>query len=85
MEQLSLKTIHNGKEIVYEVIATYHDDESNKDFVIYTDKNLNEDKKLNIFYSLYCIENNQIKLLETTNPEDKKIGLEIIKEIGLML
>lgn len=85
MEQLSLKVIENDKEIIYEVIATYHDDELNKDFVIYTDKTLNKDKKLNIYYSLYCVNNSKIELLETNNIEDKRIGLKLVKEIGKML
>jgi len=85
MDQLSFKITQNGKEIIYEVIATYHDDGSNKDFVIYTDKTLNEEKKLNIYYSLYRLENNEIILLETGDLEDKRLGLELIKEIGNML
>lgn len=85
MKQLSFVTYENGLEIIYEVIATYHDDSSNKDFVIYTDKKLDENNKLNIYYSLYCFGNNKIKLLETNEIEDKKIGLELIKEIGKIL
>ena len=85
MEDLSLKAIENGKEIIYEVIAIYHDDDSNKDFVVYTDKTFNKDKKLNIYYSLYCVKDNEIELLETNDIEDKKIGLKLIKEIGMML
>jgi len=85
MQNLSLIENVNGKEVLYEVIATYHDDKSNKDFVVYTDKTLDEDKNLNIFYSLYCMDNNKIKLLPTENIEDKKIGLKIIKEVAEML
>ena len=85
MQNLSLIENVNGKEVLYEVIATYHDDKSNKDFVVYTDKTLDEDKNLNIFYSLYCMDNNKIKLLQTENIEDKKIGLKIIKEVAEML
>ena len=85
MEELSLKVIENGKEIIYEVIATYHDDNTNKNYVVYTDKSINKDRKLNIFYSLYGLKNNEIILVETSDIEDKKIGLELIKKIGNML
>lgn len=85
MEELSLKVIENGKEIIYEVIATYHDDNTNKNYVVYTDKSINKDRKLNIFYSLYELKNNKIILVETSDIEDKKIGLELIKKIGNML
>lgn len=85
MNELSFVIYDNGKEIINDVIATYHDDNTNKDYVIYTDKTLDENRKLNVYYSLYCFENDKIKLLETNEFEDKKIGLELIKEIGKML
>lgn len=82
MEQLLLETNLNGKKINYEVMLTYHHDDSNKNYVVYTDKTFNEEGKLNIYYSLYRVEKDKIKLLETNELEDKKIGLELIKEIG---
>lgn len=84
MKELSLITYENGLKVIYEVIATYHDDDTNKDYVVYTDKQTNENNNLNLFYSLYSCENNTMKLLETTEVEDKKIGLQLIKEIGLL-
>lgn len=82
MESMQFEiTNNNGKKIVCEVIATYHDDNSNKDFIVYTDKSFDDNKKLNLYYSLYEKQNNSIKLIDITNAEDKKIGLEIIKEL----
>ncbi len=71
----------NGKRIVCEVIATYHDDDTNKDFIIYTDKTLDENKKIRVYYSLYETVDNNIKLIDITDFEDRKIGLQLIKEI----
>lgn len=85
MEELSFTIYENGLEIVYDIIATYHDDDSNKDYVVYTDKQLDKNNSLNLFYSLYSYENNKLKLLETNELEDKKVGLELIKEIGMLL
>ena len=82
MERLLLTTVVNGKEKTYEVMLTYHHDDNGKDYVVYTDKSFNEEGKLNIFYSLYRVDHDRIKLLETSDLEDKKIGLELIKEIG---
>ena len=85
MEELSFAVNENGLKIVYDIIATYHDDDSNKDYIVYTDKQTDENNSLNLFYSLYSYEDNKLKLLETTDLEDKKIGLELIKEIGLLI
>ena len=85
MEQLSLKVLEDGKETIYEIIAVYHDENTDKNFVIYTDKTLDENKKLNIYYSLYYLDDDKIMLIKTTSIEDKRIGLELIKEISKML
>lgn len=70
-----------GKKIICEVIATYHDDDTNKDFIVYTDKTLDENKKLKVYYSLYKKIDNSIKLIDITSNDDKKIGLQLVKEI----
>lgn len=85
MEELSLISYDNGLEIVYDIIATYHDDLTDKNYIVYTDKQTDENNKLNLFYSLYKKEGNRVQLLETNAYEDKKIGLELIKEIGELL
>ena len=71
----------NGNKITCEVIATYHDDETNKDYIVYTDKTLDENKKLKIYYSLYKQIDNNIKLIDITDINDKKIGLKLIEEL----
>ncbi len=70
-----------GNKIICEVIATYHDDDTNKDFIVYTDGKLNEKKQLNIYYSLYEKINDKIKLIDIKDIEDKKIGLQLIQEL----
>ena len=70
-----------GKKVICDVIATYHDDDTNKDFIVYTDRSLDENHKLKVYYSLYSMIQNKIKLIDITDVEDKKIGLELIKEI----
>ncbi len=51
----------NGNKIIYEVFATYHDGNLN-----------NDNNKLNAYYSLYKKINNNIKLIEITDINDKK-------------
>ncbi len=81
MESTSFKVINNGIETIYEVIATYHDDDSNKDFIVYTDRTLTSDNKSKLYYSLYESANNGIKLISIESLEDKKIGLQLVQEI----
>ena len=80
MERLQFEKIENNKKILCEVIATYHEDSNNKDYIVYTDKKFTNNK-LNIYYSLYKIVNNKIILIDIKDNEDKKIGLELIKEL----
>ena len=82
MERLEFTTKDKfGNDIVCEVIATYHDDDTNKDYIVYTDKTLDENKKLKVYYGLYKKVDNGIQLQEAKTPEEKSIGLQIIKEI----
>ena len=74
-------TNKDGIKTVCDIIATYHDDDTNKDFIIYTDKTFDENNKLKVYYSLYEKKNNSIGLIDITDTNDKKIALEIIKEL----
>ena len=78
MEELVLKTKDNT--LLY-VIATYHDDNLNKDFLVYTDKTYNLENKLNVYYSNYQVIDNEIKINDTMSVEEKKVGLMLLKEI----
>lgn len=81
MESMQFETKDkNGNKVICEVIATYHDDDTNKDFIVYTDKTYGE-KKLKVYYSLYKRVDNNIKLIDIIDSEDKKLGLQLIKEI----
>ena len=82
MESMQFEiTTKEGKKRVCDVIATYHDDEVNKDFIVYTDNTYDSSNKLNIFYSLYEKKDGKIKLINISEAKDKKIGLELIKEL----
>lgn len=82
MERITfMKTNEEGQKIKCEVIATYHDDERNKDFLVYTDNTFDEDNRLKVYYSLYEKVSKGIKLKNIESIEDEKTGLEIVKEI----
>lgn len=81
MDRLVFNRSMNGKSVECEAIATYHDDNSNKDIIIYTDKMLNKDGKLNVYYSYYIMNNNTIELSSIDDSNGKKLALELIKEV----
>ncbi len=82
MERITfIKTNEEGKRIKCEVIATYHDEVKNKDFIVYTDNTFDNNSKLKVYYSLYEKVGKDIKLKNIDNLEDEKTGLEIVKEI----
>ena len=56
----------NNKE--YEVIATYSDEKSNKEFVVFTD-NSYTNNNLNIYYGLYDKDTKQVKGIDDPNDE----------------
>ena len=55
--------------------------EKNKDFMVYTDRTLNKENKLNVYYSLYKKIDNSIKLIDITDKDDEKTALEVVREV----
>ncbi len=82
MKSMQFQTIdEKGNKNTYDVIATYYDDEKNKDFMVYTDRTLNKENKLNVYYSLYKKIDNSIKLIDITDKDDEKTALEVVREV----
>lgn len=75
-----LRFVNNN--ITYYVIATYYDEEyTKKNYIIYTDKNL-IDNKLQVYYSLYeKAGDKEIKLVDIKTPLEKKVALSFLKEV----
>ena len=74
-------TKEDGSKLTCSIIATYHNNDINKDYIAYTDNTIDENGKLRVYYSLYEEVNNMIKLVNMENLEEKKIGLEFIKTV----
>ena len=82
MQDLSfIATNKEGKKVKYQTIATYEDEETKKNYIVYTDNTYDESGKLKIYYSLFKTINNKMQLSEITTIEDEKIALELIKEL----
>lgn len=55
----------NGNEIEYDVLFTFESDETNKNYIVYTDQSKDETGNIQVYASIY-------------NPEDPKSKLEAI-------
>lgn len=75
-----LRFLNNN--ITYYVIATYYDEKyTKKNYIIYTDKNL-IDNKLQVYYSLYeKASDKEIKLVDIKTSLEKKVALSFLKEV----
>ncbi len=67
--------------ISYEVVATVHDDETNKDYVVYTEKNIDKNKGLKLSCVLYYEEKGNLIPIKITEDEDKEAAKNIIMEV----
>ena len=82
MEQLQFRiTDKNGKSKNCYTIATYHHDENNKDYIVYTDNSFDKNGRKNLCYSLYKKDGNNITLIDNLTKEDKQIGLQLVDGI----
>jgi len=81
MDDLQFIRNIDGKNVVCDTICTYYDEDTKKNYIVFTDRTFNKENKLNVYYSLYEMQNNKIKLIQVETNEDKKIGLELIQEV----
>lgn len=47
------RTIIDENEKVYDVILTFHNDNTNKDYIVYTNNEIDDERKLKIYASIY--------------------------------
>ena len=71
----------DGAIINCEAIATYHHEENNKDYIVYTDGTLTSEDNLRLYYSLYEEVNDNIKLIDITDIEDQEIGMQLVQAV----
>ena len=45
--------LHDGTKATYDVILTFHNDNTNKDYIVYTDNQYDYENKLKIYASIY--------------------------------
>ena len=59
----------NGKEIKYDVLFTFQMEETNKDYIVYTDNTTDKEGNIQVYASVYRNEEGKINLesIETDN------------------
>ena len=82
MEKITIKaTNKDGKPAEYDAIAKYTDEETKKNYILYTDNSLNEEGSLNVYSSLYEEPNGKMKLIEIIDEEDIEIAQQMLDQI----
>jgi uncharacterized protein YrzB (UPF0473 family) len=69
----------NGKEIVYDVLFTFESDETNKNYIVYTDNTRDDNGNIEVYASIYDPENPNSKLEAITTDKEWKV-IETILE-----
>ncbi len=69
----------NGKEIIYDVLFTFESDETNKNYIVYTDNTRDETGNIQVYASIYDPEDPNSKLEAITTEKEWKV-IETILE-----
>ena len=68
----------NGSFKEYDAILTYHSDEFNKDYVVYTDNIYNDSNELQIYINEYTKETKELVSNTISDPKEyNKIKIEV--------
>lgn len=53
MNNKKINTIKDGKQVEYDVVLTFKNEDNQKDYIVYTDNSVNEKGKLKIYAAVY--------------------------------
>lgn len=83
MEEKNAFTMINeeGKEVKYDVLFTFQSDETNKDYIVYTDNSKDEEGNIQVYASIYHPEDENTKLEPIETEKEWKIIDTILKTI----
>lgn len=74
------EVLDDGTKVCYDVILTFHNDDYDKDYIVYTDNTYDEDDKLRIYASVYDSYNNTFIGSVDTDEEWDTIN-RLLKEV----
>lgn len=70
-----------GNEVVYDVLFTFENDETNKNYIVYTDNTKDEVGNIQVFASIYDPENPKSKLEEIKTDKEWKVIETILQTL----
>ena len=81
-EQMKFKVIdENGKEIECEVLFTFESDETNKNYIVYTDNTTDEGGNTKVYASIYTPNSENLNLQPIETDKEWKIIETILNEL----
>ena len=63
----------NGNEIIYDVLFTFESEETNKNYIVYTDNSKEEEGNIQVYASVYDPENPKSKLEPIETEKEWKV------------
>ena len=69
----------NGNEVLYDVLFTFESEETNKNYIVYTDQSKDEKGNIQVYASIYDPNDPQSKLEAITTAKEGKV-IETILE-----
>lgn len=69
----------NGNEVLYDVLFTFESEETNKNYIVYTDQSKDEKGNIQVYASIYDPNDPQSKLEAITTEKEWKV-IETILE-----
>ena len=81
-ETMTFKVINDeGKEIDCEVLFTFESDETQKNYIVYTDNTVDEEGNTKVYASIYNPDQDETKLLPIETDKEWKIIETILEEL----
>lgn len=71
----------NGKEIEFEVLFTFESEETNKNYMVYTDNSIDENGNTRVYASVFMPEADPLELLPVETEREWKIIETILESI----
>lgn len=81
-EKMTFKAVNSeGKEVECEVLFTFESEETNKNYIVYTDNTTDENGNVKVFASIYNPEEPESDLIPIESDSEWKIIETILEEI----